>query len=129
MTNFHTILSLINSLDRTSVVTEEDFIKVQKISKYLKGLRNYGLYPTLTLLDEYEKAENYLECHYIMEALAEQVKVLKKLNQLPDSTEDFPTRISQFQIHKYKKMFDIFGLTGETAIRNNRRYVEEIKKL
>tara|TARA_R100001039_G_scaffold10623_1_gene5572 strand:- start:123452 stop:123754 length:303 start_codon:yes stop_codon:yes gene_type:complete len=95
-----------------------------KILKYTKGLNNYGLYPTLSLLKEYEEKELYEECAVILAAVEQK---FKDSNLFPNNK--FPTKIEQFSEEQYKKMFDSFGLEGDVALKNNSYYIAEIKKL
>lgn len=63
-----------------------------------------------------------------MEALEEQVRLLRQLNII-SKNDNFPTHISQYSNALHRKMFDMFGLTGEVAKKNNKTYVEAIKRL
>lgn len=48
--------------------TEKDYDHII-IAIYNSAFFNFGLLPTLLLLDEYEKDENYLQCYYIKSAI------------------------------------------------------------
>ncbi len=129
MPNFTEILHIIDSLKNESkVISLADLEKERKIQKYIRGLRQFGPYPTLVLLKEYEDDENYMECSYIFQAVNRQFERLKI--QIPSiKDKPFPTHIDQFTDKMYKNMFDAFGLTGETAKKNTQAYVEAIKKM
>ena len=105
----------------------------KQIDKYIIGLNNYGLYPTLKLLKMYEEAENYEECLTIFLAVKAKIKyeivVYRNNNGKLFNEEDFPTHIDQFNDEKYRKMFDIFGLKAYVTVEDPYKYIEAIKRL
>lgn len=104
-----------------------------KILKYIRGLNNYGLYPTLILLEQYEKIENYVECQHIYLAVKEKIRtevyLYNKKNGSIYKEQDFPTHISQFHTKEFRDKFDFFGLKADVTIGKVQEYIDAIKKL
>lgn len=99
--------------------------RLLKEQRYINALFKYGVVPLLVLLDEYESENDFEECSRIFNVISYCNKHLK-------STEDYeelPTKYSSDALAQLKKQFNLFGMTGDTAINNIPYYVEEIKQM
>lgn len=92
--------------------------------RYIKGLYMYGIIPTLILLDEYEKKEDYKECALISEAIQERVD---NMNRLAHEGDDFdvPRHISQINTKE-----EGYEFANEESFKTNvKHYVLAIKDM